>query len=395
LITPIRPNRLRAGIFLAPFHPVDEDPTLALRRDIDLIEHLDRVGFDEAWIGEHHSAGYEIIASPELMIAAIAERTSRIRLGTGVISLPYHHPLMVANRIVQLDHMTRGRAMFGVGPGLLPSDAEMLGVPVPKQRDRMAESLDVILRLVAGETVTEQTEWYTMKEARCQLLPYTRPRPEFAVASTFTPSGGKLAGRYNAGMLCVAASQQAGYDVLGTNWQIACEIARENGREMDRSVLRLVAPMHIAESREEAMRDVKFGLKKWLAYFTAINPTEAAAGADLKATDAAQGMIDSGRAVIGTPDDAIAMIEKLEKQSGGFGCILMLAHNWANFDATKRSYELFARHVLPHFNGSNIARESSLNWVRDNGAVLIGKAMSAAAETVQKHFAEVAAKQKH
>src|SRR6202046_3270188 len=197
--TPIRPNRLRAGIFLAPFHPVDEDPTLALRRDLDLISHLDRVGFDEAWIGEHHSAGYEIIASPELMIAAAAERTERIRLGTGVISLPYHHPLMVANRIVQLDHMTRGRAMFGIGPGLLPSDAEMLGVPVSKQRDRMAESLDVILRLIAGETVTEETEWYRLKEARCQLLPYTRPRPEFAGASTFTPSGGTADGRQAAG----------------------------------------------------------------------------------------------------------------------------------------------------------------------------------------------------
>ena len=386
----IRPNRLRAGIFLAPFHPVDEDPTLAIRRDIDLIEHLDRIGFDEAWIGEHHSAGYEIIASPELMIAAIAERTQRIRLGTGVISLPYHHPLMVANRIVQLDHMTRGRAMFGIGPGLLPSDAEMLGVPVSKQRDRMAESLDVILRLVAGETVTEKTEWYTLKEARCQLLPYTRPRPEIAVASTFTPSGGKLAGRYGAGMLCVAASQQAGYDVLGINWQIACDIARENGREMDRSVLRLVAPMHIAESREQAMREVKYGLNKWLAYFTAINPT--ASGDDLGAKDPAEAMVESGRAVVGTPDAAIAMLERLEKQSGGFGCILMLAHNWANFDATKRSYELFARHVLPHFNGSNIARDASLNWVRDHGKELMGKAMAAASETVQKHFAEVAAK---
>ena len=389
----IRPNRLRAGIFLAPFHPVDEDPTLALRRDIDLIEHLDRIGFDEAWIGEHHSAGYEIIASPEMMIAAMAERTQRIRLGTGVISLPYHHPLMVANRIVQLDHMTRGRAMFGVGPGLLPSDAEMLGIPVSKQRDRMAESLDVILRLLAGETVTEKTEWYTMTGARCQLLPYTRPRPEFAVASTFTPSGGKLAGKYGVGMLCVAASQQAGYDVLGTNWQLACEVSRENGREMDRSVLRLVAPMHIAESREEAMRDVKYGLDKWLAYFAGINPT--AAGDDLTAADPAKGMIESGRAVIGTPDDAIEMIERLEKQSGGFGCILMLAHNWANFDATKRSYELFARHVLPHFNGANIARDASLHWVRDHGAELMGKAMAAATETVQKHFAEVAAKQKN
>jgi limonene 1,2-monooxygenase len=393
MTTMIRPNRLRAGIFLAPFHPVDEDPTLALRRDIELIEHLDRIGFDEAWIGEHHSAGYEIIASPELMIAAAAERTRRIRIGTGVISLPYHHPLMVANRVIQLDHMTRGRAMFGVGPGLLPSDAEMLGVPVSKQRDRMAESLDVILRLVGGEVVTEKTEWYTLKEARCQLLPYTRPRPEFAVASTFTPSGGKLAGRYGVGMLCVAASQQAGYDVLGTNWQVACEVAREHGREMDRSVLRLVAPMHIAETREQARRDVQFGLTKWLDYFTAINPT--AAGDDLSADDPGKAMVESGRAVIGTPDDAVEMLERLEKQSGGFGCVLMLAHNWANFDATRRSYELFARHVLPHFNGSNAARAASLDWTREHGSELMGKAMSAATEYVQRHFAEQAAKQKN
>ncbi len=388
----IRPNRMRCGIFMAPFHPVDEDPTLALRRDIQLIEHLDRLGFDEAWIGEHHSAGYEIIASPELMIAAAAERTERIRLGTGVISLPYHHPLMVANRVAQLDHMTRGRAMFGVGPGLLPSDAEMMGVPVPKQRDRMAESLDVILRLLSGEVVTEQTEWYTLKEARCQLLPYTRPLPEFAVASTFTPSGGKLAGHYGLGMLCVAASQQGGYDVLGTNWQVACDVAREHGRTMDRSVLRLVAPMHLAESREQAMRDVGFGLTKWVDYFSRINPT--ASGDDLSAKDPARAMVESGRAVIGTPDDAIAMIERLEKQSGGFGCFLMLAHNWANFDATRRSYELFARHVLPRFNGSNTARAESLQWYTDHNQELIGKAIQAATETVKKHFAEQAAKQK-
>src|SRR6267142_5223557 len=151
------PDRLRAGIFLPPFHPNDEDPTLALQRDFELVEWLDQLGYDEAWIGEHHSGGYEIISSPELFIAAAAERTKRIRLGTGVVSLPYHHPLTVANRILQLDHMTRGRVMFGAGPGLLPSDAFMLGIPVAKQRERMAESLDVILRLFKGETVTEKT----------------------------------------------------------------------------------------------------------------------------------------------------------------------------------------------------------------------------------------------
>src|SRR5258706_12795385 len=93
---------LRNGIFLAPFHPLNEDPTEAIQRDLQLVEHLDRLGYEEAWIGEHHSAGFEIISSPELFIAAAAERTKRIKLGTGVVSLPYHNPLTVANRILQL-----------------------------------------------------------------------------------------------------------------------------------------------------------------------------------------------------------------------------------------------------------------------------------------------------
>src|SRR5580704_9418703 len=151
--------QLRHGVFLAPLHPVDENPHLLMHRDLELMEWLDRLGFDEAWIGEHHSAGFETIASPELFIATAVERT-------GVISLPYHSPLMVANRVVQLDHQSRGRVMFGFGPGLLVSDAEMLGIDPNTQRDRMAQALDVILRLLNGETVTEKTDWYNLVNAR-------------------------------------------------------------------------------------------------------------------------------------------------------------------------------------------------------------------------------------
>src|ERR1700758_215774 len=143
----MRSFALEHGLFIAPYHDIDESPTVALRRDLELVEPVDRLGFKEAWFGEHHSTGWEIVGSPELMIAAAAERTKHIRLGTGVVSLPYHNPLMVANRIIQLDHMTQGRVMFGAGPGLLPTDATMLGIHPMQQRDRMMEALDVILRL--------------------------------------------------------------------------------------------------------------------------------------------------------------------------------------------------------------------------------------------------------
>ena len=94
--------RLRFGVFLAPHHPIGEHPTLQLRRDVELAELVDRLGYDEFWCGEHHSGGWETIGSPELFLAAAGERTSRIMLGTGVVSLAYHHPFHVADRITQL-----------------------------------------------------------------------------------------------------------------------------------------------------------------------------------------------------------------------------------------------------------------------------------------------------
>jgi len=381
--------RLRNGIFLAPFHPVNEDPTLCIQRDMELIEHLDRLGYEEAWIGEHHSAGFEIISSPELFIAAVAERTRRIRLGTGVVSLPYHNPLMTANRILQLDHQTRGRVMFGVGPGLLPSDAFSMGIDPSTQRDRMVESIEIIMRLWAGERVTAKTDWFTLKDATCQLLPYSDPHPEICVASSVTPSGGKLAGRHGFGMLCVAATQAGGYDALAVNWDVANKTAAEHGRRIDPNALRLVGPVHIAETREKAFANVKFGFEEWRGYFSGIS---AVAGRETTENRPIETLVAEGVAVVGTPDDAIAQIRRLQKKQGDFGCFLQLAHNWADFEATKKSYEMWQRYVTPAINGANAARETALNWAKDNKERFIGAAMTAAMQTIQKHHEEEAKK---
>jgi limonene 1,2-monooxygenase len=382
---------LRGGVFLAPFHPTDDDPTLAIRRDLELVEWLDRLGYEEAWIGEHHSAGFEIIASPELFIAAAAERTKRIKLGTGVVSLPYHNPLMVANRIIQLDHMTMGRVMFGAGPGLLTSDAMMLGIAPMKQRDRMMEALDVILRLFRGETVTEKTEWYTLDGAKLHLLPYTKPSPEVCVASMVTPSGGRAAGKYDLGMLCVAATQADGFNALDVNWQVAKEIAAEHGRSMDPARLRLVGPMHVAASREQARQNAAFGFYKWFDYFQRINP---ARFANLPPGDPLDILIAAGAIVVGTPDDAIKQIEKLQAKQGAFGCFLQLAHNWADWEATKKSYELYARYVVPHFRQANRHRVESLDWTTAHNQELSAMREAAAQAMFAKHEAERAAKAK-
>jgi len=374
---------LRAGVFLPPFHPNDEDPLLCIERDFELMQWLDKLGYAEAWIGEHHSGGYEIYGQPELFIATAAERTKHIRLGTGVISLPYHHPFMVADRIVQLDYQTRGRAMFGFGPGLLASDAMMLGIDPDTQRERMADAIDVITRLLAGEIVTRDTDWYRMREARLHLRPFTKPRPHLAITSSVTPYGGMMAGRYDLGMLCVMAGSPHGYDTLDYNWQLANEEAKKRGGTMDRSAYRVMAPFHLAETREQAIADVRAGFAKWELYSYSVNP-EGGAAIGLPSVEAIN---DGGRGAIGTPDDALRVLENYWTKTGGFGTILMLAHNWADWDATRKSYELFARYVLPRFEERSAWRAQSMDWMRANNEAFSAKRKSATAKAVEQHFA--------
>jgi limonene 1,2-monooxygenase len=376
---------MRFGAFIAPFHPLDENPTLAIERDLDLVVHMDRLGYDEAWIGEHHSAGYELIASPEVFIAAAAERTKHIRLGTGVSSLPYHHPLMLADRINQLDHMTRGRVMFGVGPGALPSDAFMMGIPVAKQRDRMDEALDVIVPLLRGETVTAKTDWFELNEARLQMTPYSRPSVDMAVASQVSPTGARAAGKHGLGLLSIGATQSGGFNALSSNWAIAEEQAAAAGNTLNRADWRLVGPMHVAETRDAARAQVRFGLDKWLWYFREVAALPLAPS---EGGDPVDQLIASGMAVVGTPEDAIAQIERLQAQSGGFGAFLMMDHNWADWEAKKRSYEMITRHVAPKFQGLNENRDASLNWARENRPRFMGEAMMAVGARVASHIKE-------
>src|SRR5438046_778912 len=200
---------LRSGIFLAPFHNHDENPTLSIEPDLVLLKLLARLISHGAWFGEHHSGGFELFACPELFIAAAAQRTRHIRLGTGVVSLPYHNPFMLADRMVQLDHMTRGRAMFGVGPGALVHDALKIGIDPSGQRRMMEESFDVVVRLMRGELVSKKTDWFNITDAQLQLRPYTQPTMELAVAAARSPSGSVLAGRYGVGMLSIGGTAPA------------------------------------------------------------------------------------------------------------------------------------------------------------------------------------------
>ena len=364
-----KPKRMKFGVFLAPFHRLGENPQLAIDRDIELVEHLDRLGFDEAWIGEHHSAGWELIADPALVIVAAAQRTRSIMLGTGVTSLPYHHPLMVAGRMVQLDHMTRGRAMLGVGPGALSSDAYMMGIDSVTQRERMDESLQAIMALLAGdEPVTMETDWFTLRDARLQMPNYTQPHLPIAVAHSLSPAGPRAAGRFGIGMLSIATSQRGGMVSLEEAWSWAEEAAAEAGRTVSREDWRIVIPFHLAESEREAMDAAVEGALAFNHDYFA-ETLGRPAGPE---NETLQGMAERGGAIVGTPDDAVDAIEAIQELSGGFGGVMGLAHEWANGENTLRSYELWARYVAPRFQGMIEPVRASRDWVAEHRADIFG-----------------------
>jgi len=379
----LRPNNhMKFGIFLAPFHAMNENPTLAMERDLQLLQHLDGLGYDEAWIGEHHSGGFEIIACPELFIATAAERTKYIRLGTGVVSLPYHHPFTLAGRITLLDHLTRGRAMLGVGPGALVGDAYRMGIDPENQRRMMNESLDALVMLLDGETVTMKTDWFELKEARIQVPPFQRPRTEMAVACARSPSGALAAGRHGLGMLSIGGTSDDALAAHANNWRMCEEAAAENGHTVQRENWRLVTLMHIAETRQKARDNVEYGLEKFAKYFREIATFPIVpAGID----NPYEYLTKNKMALIGTPDDAIEYIETLLEGSGGFGSLMQLAHNWADWEGTKRSYELLARYVFPHFQNSNKLRDISYDYSHSNRDVFVGKAADAVQTEIDRY----------
>ncbi|MEM9653045.1 MAG: LLM class flavin-dependent oxidoreductase [Actinomycetota bacterium] len=344
---------LRFGSFLAPHHPIGEHPTLQFKRDLDHAEQLDQLGFDEFWCGEHHSTGWETIASPEMFLAAAGQRTKRIKLGTGVVSLPYHHPFLVAQRIVQLDHMTDGRAMFGTGPGALPSDAHAMGIDPMVQRDRQDEAIGVIQQLLAGgERVTHRSDWFELNDAALQILP-VQDRMPMATASMISPSGMTLAGKYGIGVLSIGSMSTAGIQALPTQWSFAEEAAEEHGTVVDRKDWRIVIQFHVAETRKEAREQAKEGLLRWHNEYnvgTLQRPGAVAYDSPDHAVDEV-GFSEGATGVIGTPEDLVDRIRDLYELSGGFGVVIGFAHDWANIENTRRSWDLVGRYVVPEVQG--------------------------------------------
>lgn len=378
---------LRFGSFISPIHSPHEDPTITIHRDVELIQRMEDWGYDEVWMGEHHSTGWETVGSPEVFLAYVGAKTSRIKLGTGVVSLPYHHPFQAAERIVLLDHLTRGRVIFGIGPGSAAYDAHMIGLEPHETRPLMEEGVEVVLRLLSGERVTYKSKHWELREAAIQLAPFN-PNLEIAVTSVISPTGARLAGKYGASILSLNAASAESLKMLRENWNVAEVEAAKVGRTTDRRNWRMVSPMHIAETREQARQDVKRGLSHWIRYNTTIGTLALASDKGNTIDDRIDFMNESGFAVIGDPDDAAAQIRRLQEASGGFGTFLLWGHDWANPTATLRSHELFATEVAPRFRHHQARLVEAEEYALSRREEFLSKTLTARWKARDDYFAK-------
>ena len=282
---------------------------------------------------------------------------------------------MVANRFVQLDHMSRGRTMLGVGPGALVSDAYMMGINPEVQRRRMDESLGAIVALLEGkDPVTMKTDWFELKEARLHLRPWTKGGFPIAVASVTTPAGWLAAGKYGCGILSIGAGVPGGPAKLADSWKMAEEEAAKYNRTISRDNWRLVINMHCAETDEQAMADVRIGEEiETIGYFS-----DVLGRPPLRSEEPLKDGLEAGTTLVGGPKTIADGIRRmLDYTQGGAGAILFRSHEWANREQTLRSYELFARWVMPQFQNSVESTFDSRNWCSDNRSGIFGPAMGA------------------
>ncbi|MEX0786166.1 MAG: LLM class flavin-dependent oxidoreductase, partial [Dehalococcoidia bacterium] len=274
----------------------------------------------------------------------------------------------------------------GGGPGGGRGDARLLGIEPTTQRPKMDEALGIIIRLLTEEEpVTYKGDWFELNEAQLQLKPYQRPTMPIAVASTISPAGMTAAGKHGIGVLSVASYSEDGLNAVATQWGFAEKAASGAGKPPpDRNAWRIVTPFHLADSREQAIEDIDEGILRWNNdYFIHAlgvpGRTLAESGRAL-----AEQMTEYGGAIIGTPDDAIAHIKRLQELSGGFGAFLGLAHEWTTREKTLRSYELMARHVMPEFQDLTSWIKRSSAWSLANKESLMAGTRDAILKAIQE-----------
>ena len=354
---------MELGFFTMPLHPPGSDFTQTLQDDLDQIVTLDRLGYKEAWIGEHFTAQWENIPAPDQFIAMALALTSDIILGTGVTCMPNHNPFMIAHRIAQLDHLARGRFHWGVGSGGFPGDFEVFGFD-PKsgeQRQMTRDALDLVLQLWDDPKpgLYEHKYWrFTVPEPddsyglRFHVKPYQKPHPPIGVAGV-SPKSDTLVMAGERGYIPMSINIVPA-PILAGHWEAVEDGARHTGRTPDRSTWRIAREVYVADTAEEARQEALHGVlaRDFQEYFLTLLQKNKMmdlmkSDPDMPDSDVTLEYLTDNIWIVGSPDDVVDKLRQLYQEVGGFGVLLLMGHEWRPRDQWGRSTELLAQEVMP------------------------------------------------
>jgi alkanesulfonate monooxygenase SsuD/methylene tetrahydromethanopterin reductase-like flavin-dependent oxidoreductase (luciferase family) len=357
---------MQLGFFTMPIHPPSRSLTDTLKEDAEFVLLADELGFAEGFIGEHITDGAETITSGLIFVAWMLRETKRIKLGTGTVNLPNHHPAMVAAEVAMVDHMAEGRFLFGISPGGLMSDAEVFG-NLDKDRTAMfVESIDHVLNIWAGEPPYNlKGEHWTISTERTLIpelgqgfiaKPYQRPHPPIVVTAVAPFSAGVTAAAARGWEPISANFLQPQW--VKTHWPKYVEGCEQAGRPADPANWRVAKSIFVADDETVAERYATDPNGPYYFYYNSLFTKLKRGGrANLFKTDPDMADDDLNVETIvdqlvlrGTVDQVVEQILAFRDQVGDFGTLLYAGHDWMDKDLARRSMQLMANEVMPRVN---------------------------------------------
>ena len=356
---------MKFGLFMMPLHPPGRPPAETYDEDLELVRRADRLGFSEIWIGEHMMLPWENMPTPELFIARALGETEQIAFGTGVVLLHFHDPVQVAHRIAMLDHMAKGRFMFGIGSGGTPSDAEMLRIDpdAGAQRDRMMESIDLILSIWENGPTDYDGQFYSTRkpqdrpemEVAFHLRPYQQPHPPIAVAGSQRP----VVDAGDGGRTRMDSAERQPRPRLAAWGQLGVDLGGRRARRPHAVPYRLAHRQAGIRRRDNRAGTQGGACRARLArdfsdyWMKLIGNSPRGVGTfkydpDIPDEDVTPEYMLDNYWIVGDPEYCVEKVREMHDQSGGFGTLLVQTDDWGNGNAQfYRSMELLATEVLP------------------------------------------------
>ena len=353
---------MKLGFFMMPLHPPRKSRTQCFDEDVELAVLAEDYGFSEGWIGQHLSNSWEPIPANDLFIAHVLSRTKRIRLGGAVTLVPQHHPVNVALRLAFLDHLSHGRLNCAFGQGGTPNDWELFDLPDPKLQGLMTvEGVDMILKLWQAEAPFDFQGrfWHIKMEHTIKQLgigemlkPYQQPHPPIGMSVIKENSmAGRMAGQR--GYMPIS-SNLVPSSTVAKHWSLYCAGAREAGHPTpDRSIWRISRTIFVADSRQEAWDYVLGGTfyDSYRYLTTLMKSIEMShlmkADPDMPDEELTPEYFIRNVCIIGDVRECTAQLHSLWQETGGFGTLLMITHDWDDKAKWLRCMDLLANEVVP------------------------------------------------